>query len=91
LYGPLAQLVEQIPFKDWVVGSNPTGLTILPMQKTSIINLETGISKKADILRKTDFLLEVVLEGTTVKIILKKEKNQYVGKFKEMVFISSGK
>ena len=25
--GPLAQLVEQIPFKDWVVGSNPTGLT----------------------------------------------------------------
>ena len=25
--GPLAQLVEQFPFKEWVVGSNPTGLT----------------------------------------------------------------
>ena len=26
--GPLAQLVEQFPFKEWVVGSSPTGLTI---------------------------------------------------------------
>ena len=25
--GPLAQLVEQFPFKEWVVGSSPTGLT----------------------------------------------------------------
>jgi hypothetical protein len=26
--GPLAQLVEQFPFKEWVVGSSPTRLTI---------------------------------------------------------------
>ena len=28
MYGPLAQLVEQFPFKEWVTGSNPVGLTI---------------------------------------------------------------
>ena len=27
LYGPLAQLVEQFPFKEWVDGSSPSGLT----------------------------------------------------------------
>ena len=27
--GPLAQLVEQFPFKEWVAGSNPARLTIL--------------------------------------------------------------
>ena len=27
VFGPLAQLVEQFPFKEWVVGSSPTGLT----------------------------------------------------------------
>ena len=26
--GPLAQLVEQFPFKEWVDGSSPSGLTI---------------------------------------------------------------
>ena len=26
--GPLAHLVEQFPFKEWVVGSSPTRLTI---------------------------------------------------------------
>ena len=25
--GPLAQLVEQFPFKEWVEGSSPSGLT----------------------------------------------------------------
>ena len=25
--GPLAQLVEQFPFKEWVDGSSPSGLT----------------------------------------------------------------
>ena len=47
--GPLAQLVEQFPFKEWVAGSNPAGLTILPClpcKKTQIMNLETGISKE---------------------------------------------
>ena len=28
IYGPLAQLVEQFPFKEWVDGSSPSGLTI---------------------------------------------------------------
>ena len=26
--GPVAQSVEQFPFKEWVTGSNPVGLTI---------------------------------------------------------------
>ena len=91
MYGPLAQSVEQFPFKEWVAGSNPAGLTIyLTMQKTQIKNLETGISKNCDILKKNDQFLELVIEGTTIKILLKKQKNIYVGKFKEMEFISSG-
>ena len=28
LIDSIAQLVEQITFNDWVVGSNPTGITI---------------------------------------------------------------
>ena len=27
---PIAQLVEQLPFKEMVAGSNPAGRTILP-------------------------------------------------------------
>ena len=27
-HAPIAQLVEQLPFKEWVVGSTPTGRTI---------------------------------------------------------------
>ncbi len=27
IYAPIAQVVEQLPFKEWVVGSNPTGRT----------------------------------------------------------------
>ena len=27
VFGPLAQLVEQFPFKEWVAGSNPARLT----------------------------------------------------------------
>ena len=60
------------------------------MQKTKITNIETGISKDCDILKKSDMILEVVLEGTTIKILLKKVKNNYIGKFKEMEFISTG-
>ena len=60
------------------------------MQKTTIRNIETGISKNCDILKKNDKFLEVVIENTTIKIILKKINNKYVGKFKEMEFISTG-
>ena len=60
------------------------------MQKTQIKNIGTGISKNCDILRKNDQLLEVVLEGTTIKILLKMKNKMYVGKFKDMEFVSSG-
>ena len=44
--GPLAQLVEQFPFKEWVVGSSPTRLTTnhwvgkLIFQKLVIQNID---------------------------------------------------
>ena len=60
------------------------------MQKTQIKNIVTGISKNCDILRKNDQLLEVVLEETTIKILLKMKNNKYVGKYKDMEFVSSG-
>jgi|TARA_B110000116_G_C16330595_1_gene356571 hypothetical protein len=60
------------------------------MKKTIIKNIETGISKKCDILKKNDNFLEVVLEDTTIKITLKKNKDHYIGKFKNMDFISTG-
>ena len=60
------------------------------MSKTSIKNIETGISKNCDILKKNDKFLEVVLDNTTIKILLKKKNNYYVGKYKDMEFVSSG-
>ena len=60
------------------------------MQKTKIKNIETGISKNCDILKNNNQFLEVVIEGTTIKILLKKNNNQYVGKFKDMEFVSTG-
>ena len=60
------------------------------MRQTFIKNIETGISKKCDILRKNDNFLEVVLVGTTIKILLKKKSEVYVGNYKSMEFISEG-
>ena len=60
------------------------------MQKTTIQNIETGVTKNCDILKKNDQFLEVVLEGTTIKILLKKQRDQYIGKFKDMEFVSTG-
>ena len=60
------------------------------MKKTLIKNITSGIEKKCDILRKTDNILEVVLEDTTIKILLKKKTNKYIGYFKEMEFESEG-
>lgn len=34
-YDPLAQSVEQLPFKEWAVGSNPTRVTIYLIVKRS--------------------------------------------------------
>ena len=60
------------------------------MQKTTIQNIETGVTKNCDILKKNDQFLEVVLEGTTIKILLKKQKDKYIGKYKDMEFASTG-
>ena len=60
------------------------------MKQTIIKNIATGITKKCDILKKNDNFLEVVLEGTTIKITLKKKGEIYVGLFKEMEFTSQG-
>ena len=60
------------------------------MKQTIIKNIATGITKKCDILKKNDNFLEVVLEGTTIKITLKKKGEIYVGSFKDMEFTSKG-
>ena len=60
------------------------------MRQTIIKNIATGITKNCDILKKNDKFLEVVLEGTTIKIILKKKGQIYVGSYKEMEFTSEG-
>ena len=60
------------------------------MKQTIIKNIATGITKKCDILKKNDNFLEVVLEGTTIKITLKKKGEIYVGLFKDMEFTSQG-
>ena len=60
------------------------------MHKTQIKNIETGITKSCDILKKNNKFLEVVISGTTIKILLKKIKNTYIGKYRDMEFISSG-
>ena len=60
------------------------------MKKTTIKNIATGISKNCDILKKNDNFLTVVLEGTTIKIILKKKSGVYIGVYKDMEFISDG-
>ncbi len=60
------------------------------MEKTKIKNIETGIEKNCDILKKNENTLEVVIEGTTIKIILKKKIDFYLGKYLNMEFISTG-
>ena len=60
------------------------------MKQTFIKNTDTGISKKCDILNKNDNILEVVIVGTTIKIILKKKSDIYIGSYKNMEFISEG-
>ena len=63
------------------------------MEKTTIKNSETGITKECDVLFKNKMRLEIVVDKTTVKIILKKKSpldEFYIGKFSNMDFISSG-
>ena len=60
------------------------------MKQTLIKNISTGITKKCDILSKNDNFLELVLEGTTIKIKLKKKSKVYIGVYQNMEFISEG-
>ena len=60
------------------------------MKKTIIKNIQTGIKKNCDVLKKNENILEVVLENTTIKIILKKKNDYYIGKYSDMEFISTG-
>ena len=60
------------------------------MRKTVIRNINSGIEKNCDILKKNDHILAVVLEDTTIKIILKKKLNKYIGNFRDMEFESEG-
>ena len=60
------------------------------MNKTTIKSTETGKMQNCDVLHKNEKFLEVVIENTTIKIFLKKHNNKYIGKFKEMEFISTG-
>ena len=60
------------------------------MLKTTIKNLETDIEKKCDILKKNDKILEVVVENTTIKLTLFKKNKLYVGRFKDLEFVSNG-
>jgi hypothetical protein len=43
---PLAQLVEQQPFKLWVVGSNPTRLTIIYASLSSSLVQDVALSRR---------------------------------------------
>ena len=46
------------------------------MRKTVIRNINSGIEKNCDILKKNDHIIEVVLDDTTIKITLKKKSNK---------------
>ena len=64
------------------------------MEKTTISNIETGITKECDIIYKNDKRLEVVIEKTTVKVVLMKNipsQEFYIGKFSNMDFRSTGR
>ena len=39
MHGPVAQLVEQLTFNQWVAGSNPAGLTTNTSKGLQIITL----------------------------------------------------
>ena len=60
------------------------------MKQTIVKNIATGITKKCDILSKNNNFLEVVLEGTTIKLTLKRNSDVYIGFYKGMEFISDG-
>ncbi len=60
------------------------------MKKTIIKSSETGKEQICDILRKNEKILEVVIASSTIKILLKKHNNVYVGRYKDMEFISTG-
>ena len=60
------------------------------MNKTIIKSTESGIEKNCDIILKNEKFLEVVIENTTIKILLRKINNIYIGKYKDLEFTSTG-
>ena len=60
------------------------------MNKTIIKSTESGIEKNCDIILKNEKFLEVVIENTTIKILLRKNNNVYIGNYKDMEFTSTG-
>ena len=60
------------------------------MNKTIIKSTESGIEKNCDIILKNEKFLEVVIENTTIKILLRKNNNIYIGKYKDLEFTSTG-
>ena len=61
------------------------------MLNISLIGLGRMGRRYFRILKKNDNFLEVILENTTIKILLKKRNNIYVGNYKEIEFTSNGK
>ena len=60
------------------------------MKKTIIKSIATGKEQIGDILKKNEKILEVVIENTTIKILLRKHHNIYIGRYKNMEFSSTG-
>ena len=60
------------------------------MNQTIIKSTETGREQICDILRKNEKILEVVIQNSTIKILLKKHNNIYIGRYKDMEFTSTG-
>ena len=60
------------------------------MDKTTIKSTETGKEQICDILRKNEKILEVVIQNSTIKILLKKHNNIYIGRYKDMEFTLTG-
>ena len=62
---PVAQLVEQRPFKAWVLGSSPSGLTINLMK----IIRQNGKTTPSQILNRSDFKCITWVAASPVEVL----------------------
>ena len=67
-FGPLAQLVEQFPFKEWVTGSNPVRLTRKSLN-CKLINYQspTSIDFQEDLLARRSYNAVSLASGAALK------------------------